>query len=485
MGTENIRFNLGSGFDGSGFDRARSAVSGANASMASAGKEANRMGESFGKVIKGLDSTGGMMGSTAEKVKNVIGGALSGGIWGIAIAGVAAVASAWISWRKEIEETKKKQDEVLLALAKQKLTNQVNDLAKQHSDAVAAIDKQIKSVRDLASAYDTLAKSEADQSNAEDDKNIALLEGRKSNIPADDKSFEAAQKRLDIEREINDIKAAAVTRTNQYATLEAEEKVKLAIQELNSEIAKVATNKDFAAQAKNMMDTTRWGTGAGGNLKTLQGVVEKATQGADTTGVETSRMKLVAANNALAAAQAKAAAAVTRQQIAGNALADAQEKLTASVREYQMGLDRSERLRQQIAIAEDKIIKKAQAVDNLRIVVSSQTQTINSAKSTGAAQWTGERQKKRDDALETLRETQREEKSVENIRSRMRNGTRVSERDRQRVQDFDEWTQLRNKGGAKQEDALTTAQKQLSAMQENLTEVKALRREIISKLGVK
>lgn len=487
MGRENIQFHLGSTFDGSGFDLANAKLRGANSLIRSSGLEASNASKGAIALMSALDMAG-PVGAELTALKGIIGGIMSGGIVGAAIA-------VWAIFIAKLVEVRREADRLRASLSK-KMAESLTDMRKEmDKDIMRGISKSLQAATEdaenLAKAFDAVANAAKEIAAAK----IDVSQSAKARQNADEESFQDAA----LNKE-NDLILREVMK-NRFNVYEAKRLGKINVDEAAQAEDAAVTNVGDAEQRVFLANQRR------GAAREAERLARNAVEGVAYSSEDDARKKQyddllekakkarIAADNELTKAEGDLRVATLKGVAATNTRIKAQLESATSIRkaerdEKEAYKDLMRKMRMRDESANDpargqRIAKFEQFVVARESVVSSQEGLINKAKSVGANQFSSDRKKARDAALDEERANKKEQKDVENIRSRMKNGTRVSERDRQRVQDFDEWSQLRNKGGAKESDQVKYQREHLENAKKNLEEVRAIRTELIKKLGVK
>lgn len=107
MADQKININIGTSWNGAGMNKAMGAV---QTLSQTAGKAAGAVGR-LGSAFEGI---GGEVSKSVGAIAGFAGAFASGGVVGLAIAGVTALAGAWQKHNAELEETKKKTKELEL-----------------------------------------------------------------------------------------------------------------------------------------------------------------------------------------------------------------------------------------------------------------------------------------------------------------------------------------------------------------------------------
>lgn len=107
MADQKININIGTSWNGAGMNKAMGAV---QTLSQTAGKAAGAVGR-LGSVFEGI---GGQVSKSVGAIASFAGAFATGGVVGLAIAGVTALAGAWQKHNAELEEAKKKAKELEL-----------------------------------------------------------------------------------------------------------------------------------------------------------------------------------------------------------------------------------------------------------------------------------------------------------------------------------------------------------------------------------
>jgi len=196
MGDNKIRLDIGSVFDGTGFEKANVAI-----------KKYSVLGKQGGSVLAGVGRGVDALGLSSAKVIGPVRGLVSalqgGGIWaivGVAIAAVigwlAKLGKEYLDRAKNAEKLRKEQEDAAKAAAKladeQKklkigeIAEEMKKLGDALKDVNKDVDSHIRKTLELASAYESLSKSAQTLLNAEEKSELSGIDTKMRSLEGKD-----------------------------------------------------------------------------------------------------------------------------------------------------------------------------------------------------------------------------------------------------------------------------------------------------------
>lgn len=245
---EKIRLDITSAFDPGGFVRADKALKGIGQTM-------NRQGEAVNKVVSAFGEANSEVGKLAKGAQNLMGAFAGGGIWGLAAASVAILASKFMEAResaaKLIEEQKKAWNNNII----QNMEASLSGLRSKHAKIADEIERGAKAADRIAKAYEALAKSEVMASNANSDKQVARLEKeRDSKMTGESDPVKRKAIEIGYEQKILGVKAKASEFENSKKVAMAEKNLSEAKNDLEQEKAKLPRLKAREDELQSYLD---------------------------------------------------------------------------------------------------------------------------------------------------------------------------------------------------------------------------------------
>lgn len=500
---DTVKIAIVSGFNPGGFHAAKksmeevkNAALRANAAMSGGGLDGSqlldfsnnaKLGLKAASQLAGaLGSGSGGLATAARGATGAIGAFAAGGVGGLVVAGIAAVTLGTIALAKRLQEAKEKALEAARAMREafysgleKAKARQVANLKEEYADLGKEIDAAATRANKLASANAGLNKAgnTVDAASAANTlKNIeAGYSTRMSgaNSP-EEKATLAAERTLELVRAKNaenlraaqaDIAAADITiTTEQEKTAFAKERLAAAKEQLAlaektaSQIpetgfgkARSAANEAIAAAKADIINAQT-------DLKAGELAIQASAFGleAANTALKTARTEAAMRENEALDAQDEITTAITKRASVARALILQEERLSAAVEAEALARERGTR----------------------------KEQVRNAIVAGGALGLNAERTARRDAAKQREADNEKEERWADNQERKLAAGTRISRRDLQRLQDFRDFKQLRNRGGQKDFDVAANEARKIKAMQDHLGELKKLNGNIEKALMV-
>lgn len=485
---EKIKLDITSNFDPGGFVRADKAVKGIGQTM-------NRQGEAINKVVTAFGEANTEVGKLTKGAQNLMGAFAGGGIWGLAAAGVALLASKFMEAReaagKLIEEQKKAWNNNII----QNMETALSSLKSKHAKVADEIERGAKAADRIAKAYETLAKSEVLASNANADKQVARLEKeRDSQMSGESDPLKRKAIELAYEQQILGVKTKASEVENNKKVAIAEKNFSEAQNDLEQEKAKLSKLKAKEDELQSYLDkgaiedyakknpmpsqeefnkTLHIGGGAmgvGGGEKTFfdSASYQKAMgdwwskaneflkpieAARKTAGEELEQVRkeiydapsiikskdIIASSKKeeLTAAKDTRDASQDRSGRLNEALLKNNEELANTTKDYQKALAERSKVEQQITTQEEEIMRLKEKEKDREERKNTLIQNSAQAKSIGPAAWNQQQQDAKDAKETKDKADKKEARWVANAKSRKATGAKLSEDELFRIDNFD------------------------------------------------
>lgn len=166
MAETKLKFQIGSVFNGEGFQKASQALE-------KTSKQVQKASGGIAQITGELGKMNGTVGKVAGGLSNLV-GSLAMGPWGIAAAGIGLVVGGLMSWREEAEKTRQKNAEMAreaeeaykrrlahyAEVARKAEIAALDAIIAKGKQAIEWINTRATAYRTLASAADALRKSE-------------------------------------------------------------------------------------------------------------------------------------------------------------------------------------------------------------------------------------------------------------------------------------------------------------------------------------
>lgn len=479
---DSIKIGIISGFDETGANQAKTALNGVanaavrqnaaiQASNAATGGAMKTMkaGAAGAAALSGaLGSGQGGLATAARAASGGLNAFATGGIWAAVIAvGVSIVASLIEKFQRAKEaaaafakESRKAFDAKLLDIQKARLES----ITAGHKALIETLHAETKARNDLNAAADKTMAAEfrAQALNLKGGLTTAL-EGVTD--PAERKKIE-----LDYAQQIADVEREAAKIAAQSAENTARRKLESAKRELDLTRQQVKTLEGEQGRSK------------------LGKEILKELEGAD-QAVAVASGEVASAEEELRAASLNLANVMTEGAIEQTQSAQAQMEL-------QRQIETRERNARAAAAAEEQIASTEEALDAAlrEHIAASQAAAAATRKEAfrdrvvagGADAFIGDRLAKREAAKDKADQLERDEARAANLHRKRNAGTKLSKRDSEWLNLFDEWEGMRNAGrvGAKAFDAEKNAQQQVNLLTQHLAELQGLRADILSAMTI-
>jgi len=303
MGDNKIRLDIGSVFDGTGFEKANTAVR----RFGTTGRQASSV---VAGAARGVDALGLSSAKAIGPVRGLMAALQGGGIWALVGAAIAAVIGWMVKLyqshketQKAAEESRKKHEEYRQELQSKMITDEIERVTGEYKKQVKVLDDALSRLKSIHQAYAEAAKARGDLADAETQTEIAelsrqrdaLADTEQDPIARRKKEFEITQKMITAEKAASERKADDSAR-------EAKAREIVAAQELEAERERYLLASKRLAAAKIAFETMPEGI-ASDDLKKISDEVIAAREGVDTTSVEAAEQKYEAARLNTAAAQ--------------------------------------------------------------------------------------------------------------------------------------------------------------------------------------
>lgn len=528
---EKIKLDITSAFDPGGFTRADKAVK-------NLGQTMNRQGEAVNKVVTAFGDANTSVGKFAKSAQNLMGAFAGGGIWGLAAAGVAILATKFMEAREAAKKLVEEQQKAWRDDLIKKTENGLSSLLSKHGRIADEIERGAKAADKIAKAYEALAKSEMAVVNAEAEKRVAVLEGKKQSALSGENDpvkrmaieldferqiFETKKESAELDRKNNEALAAskvaaaeknlALEKTN-LANLKAKEDAlqdevdKSAIDEYikknpmpgregftktintGSGAMGIGGGRAVLDESAYQEAMNKWWKGANELAKPIEELRKKAEEElqrvrdeikAGPSSIKQREIDLQAARNEQKSVLSSTDADREKQAIQQTALSEKQLAFDKTLEDYQKALDKRVKVEDQITKQEEKISKLKEKEKDREDKRAQWNQNATTAKSLGAAGWNQQQTEAQDAKDEADKGTRDEAKWVANAKKRMSTGAKLSKKEMARIGNFDQFQALQ---GPNPFDPGKAATAQLKKLDDNLNELKGLRTDLQNSLKV-
>lgn len=194
--------------------------------------------------------------------------------------------------------------------------------------------------------------------------------------------------------------------------------------------------------------------------------------------VEVSEQAVKAAEDELAAKTIDLSTTTIETKRALNLATSSAEKLAEEIK-------RGRVIQSQINAAEEKIASLTMRVASLQQIADFKQAQRDAAAGQSALSFRDQLKAKRDAAREESKQNEREARWARNAQARVDRGTVLSKSSHQRLEDYQNWQQLKNRGGVKELDQAAILNQQLKKLEENLAELKDINANLKDNLRVR
>lgn len=483
--SDSVRLDIISGFDARGITAAKAGMASTAAAARSATVSANALGSSPGfdaltkkakmgagavtQLAGALGNSSGGIATTAKIASGAMTGFATGGWIGLAVAGAATVAMHFLNLREEAKRAAEAMKAAFRHGLEQAKARQIDNLKKEYASLTKEIDLAAQRMEKLASANDRYNKSSNASEAARSTDAVANIEAgystRMANaVTPEERATLAAEKNLDIARQKN----ADTIRAAQEEVAAAERSYGLDIQRTASAKTRLAAAQEQLSLAEDEAATlpksgfAKERDAAAALITSAKEDIAKSRLDleAGTVAVNSSAMDLATATTRLHTVRTEAA-------MRENAGLDAQDALAKAIEKRAVVSDR-------LAVQESRLAAASANEANARNMGQFKENARDNAVFMGARGLRASREAVREFKEQQAEDNDKEARWAANAERKVKAGRSLSEKDRQRLADFQDFAQLRNRGGQKEFDIAANEAEKMKSIKANLAELQKM-----------
>lgn len=494
---DSVKLNIISGFDPTGMNNAKNAMRGlaaetvvANNAMKAGGiagisGQANLAAKSVAKLASAFGIGRGVAGQASAATSAMM-GLLKAGPIGIVIAAALALGTAiyfiekkWFAVKKAADEATKKMRKAFESGLERAKMNQITQLKEEYAALSKEIDFAVSRFEKLTAANERLNKSGSGKDKSEAENIAANVEAGYSTAMSnaatqEEKAVLLAERNLEIVR----LKNAESVRSAQAEVTASERSIR-------NELEKNAFAKERLAAAKEQLALAEKSasqmpkTGYDKEKKAAYDLVMSAKEDVAKarTDIEAGAIAVKASEFDLESANLNLATARTNAAMKENAAKDAQDALTAAI-------SKRDAVARALIVQEVRLSAAVAAEAIARERGAEKERARNEAVAKGAQGFRDDRNARREWAREREAANEREERWAANAQRKLDSGRKLSRQDAQRLNDFRDFQQQRNRGGQKEFDIAKAEAEKIKSLKDNLTELKKLNATVEKALTV-